>query len=146
MEKQAQVDWKIMKQAVWETTILFIVSAVLFLISFLIQQNGMDQNLFFNILVILMAVAVIWTDYKILIFMNRVKVRRAGLIFLLLAFIFVVSFQVFYDMLLIEPPALWHFVLFDTMYNLSFCALFVVAFKFTDIYFFNFYNQLKDSE
>ena len=81
----------------------------------------------FTFLVLVMTVFVLWTDYKILIHMNSIKGRKSGIAYLLIVSLYVLSFQVFYDMMLSAPPTTWHFLWFDGMYNLSFCALFIVA-------------------
>ena len=146
MERSSKVKWNLLDKALRETTIPYILSLVTFFITFFQRTQLIENNLIiFNILIILMTIFVLWTDYKILIHMNDIKDRITGLAFLLIMFIYVLSFQVYYDMMLMNTPKTWHFLFFDGMYNLSFCSLFIVAFKFAAIYFIDFYSKIESN-
>lgn len=147
LDRHSSVKWETMREALLDTTIPYVISLIVFLVTFFRGADAIGQNVpLFTFLVLVMTVFVLWTDYKILVHMNSIKGRKSGIAYLLIVSLYVLSFQVFYDMMLSAPPTTWHFLWFDGMYNLSFCALFIVAFKFAAIFFIDFFDQIEDAE
>ena len=147
MERHSNIKWETMREALLDTTIPYVISLIIFIVTFFRGVEAIEQNmLLFTFLVLVMTVFVLWTDYKILVHMNLINERISGIAYLLIVSLYVLSFQVFYDMMLSVPPTTWHFLWFDGMYNLSFCALFIVAFKFSAIFFIDFFTQIEDAE
>lgn len=134
-----------MKQGIIETSVPFVISSILFVILFYRDTiAALDMRASNIVLLFLMVAAVLYTDYKIFVHINEIRQRKNGLKYLLVVGIMVVMFQVYFDLFKNDFDNNFYFLVFDFMYNLSFCALFIVAFKFTDIYYFKFYDEITD--
>ncbi|KAA9300199.1 MULTISPECIES: hypothetical protein [Aerococcus] len=145
MKRTHDFDHSWLRPALIQTSFPYVLSLLTFIIIFFRGAEAALANLWlFNLLALVMTAFVLWTDYQIMIHMNHIKVRSAGLLYLVISGLFVLSFQVFYDMMLTLTISVGHFIFFDAMYNLSFCALFIVAFKISGLYLIDLFAQIRD--
>ncbi|MDK6804672.1 hypothetical protein [Aerococcus sp. UMB7834] len=145
MKRSYALDPAWLGPALIKTSIPYLLSLLTFITIFFRGADAVLDNLFlFNCLALVMTAFVLWTDYQIMTHMNHIQVRAAGLLYLIISGLYVLSFQVFYDMMLTVTISVGHFIFFDAMYNLSFCALFIVAFKISGLYLIDLFTQIRD--
>lgn len=87
-----------------------------------------------DVFAVVTSVLIIVTDAYFLIKNNQIIDKRSGIVYLGIASIGVISFQVICDLLNLNPPANWHRLLYDAMFNVSFCMLFIITFNFADVF------------
>lgn len=127
-----------------EILLPFSLSSLLF--AYLIYQdylNTLNHKSIDILIMTLFILLVLYTGYNIFKQVKAIQERKNGLVLLLVSSGIAVMFQVYFDLLKIDWTSLFYFFIYDFMYNLSFCVLFIVAFKFADLYFFQFYDQIK---
>lgn len=132
------------QKGVIEVMVPFTMSLVLFVFLFYKDiMETLDFDFLNTIFLLLLGILVFYTDYKIFQNVKNIRQRKNGLIYLLIVGVIVVLFQVFFDMLKMDFENNFYFLFYDFMYNLSFCALFIIAFKFADIYYFHFFDRIS---
>lgn len=87
-----------------------------------------------DVFAVITSVFIIVTDAYLLIKNNQIIDKKSGIVYLGIASIGVISFQVICDLLKLNPPANWHRLLYDAMFNISFCMLFIITFNFADVF------------
>lgn len=122
------------KKASLVTATLLILTIISVGVSYAVQLQVVESFWVTVAFPILTAVLVLGTDVYMLLKMNQINNRKIGLKYLGLCSIVVILFQVSFDLLLSNPTAIWHLLIYDAMFNISFCMLFIVTFKFTDVY------------
>ena len=65
MERHSNIKWETMREALLDTTIPYVISLIIFIVTFFRGVEAIEQNmLLFTFLVLVMTVFVLWTEPK----------------------------------------------------------------------------------
>lgn len=130
--------------AVIKTIILIILTCISAAFLHYYAIGMIESKLVGNVAAIVTALLIILTDIYLLLKNNQIVDRKAGIVFLGVASIAVISFQVICDFLNLNLTDDWHILLFDAMFNVSFCMLFIITFNFADVYTLKLTNKMSE--
>lgn len=116
------------------TLALFLLAALSCGLSYLHQVQALEASWIGYVFPIMTSVFIVVTDVYMMIKSNQIIRKKAGTLYLGLGSVVVIGFQVMCDLLLQNPTGNWQRLLFDAMFNISFCMLFIITFNFADIY------------
>lgn len=133
--------WQELMPGNWVALIIFICLAIL---SLAFVTELMVHPFISGGLAIIVPLYSIFLYIRLSKTMVHVRSRKGANKFLIFASIVCVLIQVLTDMILSFTPVLWQQLIFDALYNIGFCMLFVFWFKWFDVVFLDFFNFDED--
>lgn len=123
-----------LKRALAITSVLFMLAALSCALSYLHQINVLKATWMGYFFPVMTSLFIVLTDIYMMVKSKGIVRKKAGILYLGLGSFVVIGFQVMCDLLLQNPTGNWQRLLFDAMFNVSFCMLFIVTFNFADVY------------